>query len=179
VACRTASLRACLSRTGARVPVALGWCSRSGGVASGREELHEVTVAGCSELETPELDHESRWDRIRDTHGVWVGSARHPWRSNGNKKERMSRSEPLPGAPTVGVPTRGPGSQLVNAACFLVPDVDARGNTVTHGFILVLATGPYVQQRGCARALYYLATGVLAVEDTSEAREGGKLPSLC
>jgi len=33
----------------------------------------------------------------------------------------------------VGVPTRGPGSQLVNAACFLVPDDDARGNTVTHG----------------------------------------------
>ena len=33
-----------------------------------------------------------------------------------------------------------------NAACFLVPDVDARGNTVTHGFILVSAVGPYVQQ---------------------------------
>ena len=28
-------------------------------------------------------------------------------------------------------------------------------------------------------ALYYLAPGVLAVGDTSEAREGGKLPSLC
>ena len=26
--------------------------------------------------------------------------------------------------------------------------VDARGNTVTHGFILVPAAGPYVQQRG-------------------------------
>ena len=34
---------------------------------------------------------------------------------------------------SVGVPTRGPGSQLVNAAYFLVPDDDARGNTVTHG----------------------------------------------
>ena len=31
--------------------------------------------------------------------------------------------------------------------------------TVTHGFILVPAVGPYVQQRGCARALYYLAPG--------------------
>ena len=80
---------------------------------------------------------------------------------------------------SVGVPTRGPGSQLVHAACFLVPDGDARGNTVTHSFILVPATGPYVQQRGCARALYYLAPGVLVVGDTSEAREGGKLPSLC
>ena len=30
----------------------------------------------------------------------------------------------------------------------LVPDVDARGDTVTHGFILVPAAGPYVQQRG-------------------------------
>ena len=49
------------------------------------------------------------------------------------KREKISRSAPLPGAPTVGVPTRGPGSQLVNAACFLVPDDDARGNTVTHG----------------------------------------------
>ena len=29
---------------------------------------------------------------------------------------------------------------------FLVPDVDAKGNTVTHGFILVPAVGPYVQQ---------------------------------
>ena len=51
--------------------------------------------------------------------------------------------------------------------------------TATHGFILVLAAGPYVQQRGCARALYYLAPGVLVVGVTSEAREGEKLPSLC
>ena len=63
-------------------------------------------------------------------------------------REKMSRSVSLPGAPTVGVLTRGSGSQLVNVACFLVPDVDARGNTVTHGFILVLAAGPYVQQEG-------------------------------
>ena len=63
-------------------------------------------------------------------------------------REKMSRSDPLPGAPTVGVLTRGSGSQLVNAACFLVPDVDASGNTVTHEFILVPAAGPYVQQEG-------------------------------
>ena len=63
-------------------------------------------------------------------------------------KEKVSRSEPLPGTPTVGVLTRGFGSQLVNAACFLVPDIDARGNTVMHGFILVPAAGPYVQQGG-------------------------------
>ena len=95
------------------------------------------------------------------------------------EKERKCHAEPLPGAPTVGVPTRGPGSQLVNAACFLVPDDDARGNHNNARFILVPAAGPYVQQRGCARALYYLAPGVLVAEDTSEAREGGKLPSLC
>ena len=94
-------------------------------------------------------------------------------------REKMSRSEPLLVAPTVGVLTRGSGFQLVNAACFLVPIVDARGNTVTHGFILVPATGPYVQQRGRARALYYLAPGVLVVGGISETREGGKLPSLC
>ena len=56
---------------------------------------------------------------------------------------------------------------------------DAGGNTVTHGLILVPAAGPYVQQRECARALYYLAPEVLVVGGTSEVREGGKLPSLC
>ena len=90
--------------------------------------------------------------------------------------DRSDRSGPTA---SVGVLTRWSGSQLVNAACFLVPNVDARGNTVTHGFILVLAAGPYVQQGGCARALYYLAPGVLVVGDTSEVREGGRLPSLC
>ena len=53
--------------------------------------------------------------------------------------------------------------------------VDARGNIVMHGFILVPAAGPYVQQRRCARALYYLAPEVPVVGDTGEAREGGKL----
>ena len=48
--------------------------------------------------------------------------------------------------------------------------VDARGNILTHGFILVPATGPYVQQR-CASALYYLALGVPVVGGTNEARE--------
>ena len=56
--------------------------------------------------------------------------------------------------------------------------VDARGNTGTHGFILVPAARPYVQ-KGCASALYYLAPGVLVVGGTSEAREGGRLASLC
>jgi len=76
-------------------------------------------------------------------------------------------------------PDPGPGSQRVNAACFLVPDDDARGNHSNTQFILVPAAGPYVQQRGCARALYYLAPGGLVVGGTSEAREGGRLPSLC
>ena len=35
-----------------------------------------------------------------------------------------------------------------DAACSSSQMVDAGGNTVTHGFILVLAVGPYVQQRG-------------------------------
>ena len=56
--------------------------------------------------------------------------------------------------------------------------VDAEGNTGTHRFILVPAAGPYVQH-GCASALHYSAPGVLVVGGTSEAREGGKLPSLC
>ena len=69
-----------------------------------------------------------------------------------------------------------PDPQLVNAACFLVPDVDARGNTVTHGFILVPATGPYVQQRGCARALYYLAPVVPVVGEYSRGERGREAP---
>ena len=56
--------------------------------------------------------------------------------------------------------------------------VDARGNTKTHDFIIVPAAGPYVQQM-CASALYYLTPGVPVVGGISEAREGGKLPSLC
>ena len=132
MACRVTPLRPCHSRTLARAPVAPGWRSWGDGVASGREELHEVAVASCSKLETPEPDQMSRWERTRNTHGVWVGSARHPWRSNGKKREKCHAALPYPGAPTVGVPTRGPGSKLVNAACFLVPDDDARGNTVTH-----------------------------------------------
>ena len=95
------------------------------------------------------------------------------------KREKKSRSVPYLARQLSVFRPEGPESQLVNVACFLVPDDDARGNTVTHGFILVPAAGPYVQQRGCARALYYLAPEVLVVGDTSEAREGEKLPSLC
>ena len=69
-----------------------------------------------------------------------------------------------------------PDPQLVNAACFLVPDVDARGNTVTHRFILVPATGPYVQQRGCARALYYLAPVVPVVGEYRRGERGREAP---
>ena len=140
MACRTTALRACLSQTLTRAPVASGWRSRSDEVAFGGEELHEVTVAGCSELKTPERDRASRWKRIRNAHRVWVGSARHSWRSNGRKRENVTQT-PLPGAPTIGVLTRGSGSQLVNAACFLVPDDDTRGNTITHGLSLFRPQG--------------------------------------
>ena len=62
---------------------------------------------------------------------------------------------------------------------FLIPDVDVRGNTVTHGFILVSAVGPYVQQRGVREHCTVLHGGVPVVGGTSEARERGKLLSLC
>ena len=48
--------------------------------------------------------------------------------------------------------------------------------TVTHGFILVPAAGPYVQQRGCARALYYLAPGVLVVGGYKRGERGREAP---
>ena len=41
----------------------------------------------------------------------------------------------------------GPDPTSDDAACSSSQMVDARGNTVTHGFILVPAVGPYVQQR--------------------------------
>ena len=56
--------------------------------------------------------------------------------------------------------------------------VDAKDNIGMHGFILVPPVGPYVQQE-CASALYYSAPGVHVGGGTSEARDGGKLPSLC
>ena len=56
--------------------------------------------------------------------------------------------------------------------------LDAKGNTGMHGFILVPAAGPHIQQE-CASALYYSAPEVPVVGGTSEAREEGKLPSLC
>ena len=56
--------------------------------------------------------------------------------------------------------------------------VDARGNTVTHVFILVPAAGPYVQQ-GVCEGTVLSCTEVPVVGGTSEAREGGKLPGLC
>src|SRR6185503_16499371 len=159
-------LRVCLSRTLSRAPVAPGWRSRSDEVAFGGEELHEVTVAGCPELETPERDHASRWERIRNTHRVRVGSVRHSWRSNGKKRENVTRL-PLPGAPTVGVLTRGSGSQLVNAACFLVPDDDARGNTVTHGLSWFRPRGRTSSKRGVRGHCIILHPECLVVGGTS------------
>ena len=53
--------------------------------------------------------------------------------------------------------------------------VDAEDNTGTHGFILVPAAGPYVQQ-GCATALYYLASGVLVVGGYKRGERGRETP---
>ena len=85
---------------------------------SGGEELHEVTVAGCPELDTPELDHASSWKRIRDAHGVWVGSARHPWRSNGKKRENVT-----PLSPTWRANCRcsDPGARIPTSECCMFP----------------------------------------------------------
>ena len=94
-------------------------------------------------------------------------------------KEKMSRSVPYLARQLSVFRPGGSGSQLVNAACFLVPDVDARGNIVTHGFYPGSGRGAVRPAKGCARALYYLAPEVLVVGGTSQAREGGKLPSLC
>ena len=62
---------------------------------------------------------------------------------------------------------------------FLVPDVDARGNTVTHGFILVPAERGRTSNKGVCESTALSSLGVPVVGGTSEAREGGKLPGLC
>ena len=56
--------------------------------------------------------------------------------------------------------------------------VDAKGNTVTQRVYPGSGRGAVRPAKGCARALYCLAPGVPVVGGTSEAREGGKLPSL-
>ena len=42
---------------------------------------------------------------------------------------------------------------------FLVPDVDARGNTVTHGFILVPAEGGRTSNKGVCESTVLSCTG--------------------
>ena len=75
------------------------------------------------------------------------------------KREKCHAALPLPGAPTVGVLTRGSGSQLVNAACFLVPDDDARGNTVTHGLSWFRPRGRTSSERVCEGTVLYCTWG--------------------
>ena len=68
-----------------------------------------------------------------------------------------------------------PGGRIPTSKCRVFPRPRwwcKRQHSNTR-FILVPAAGPYVQQRGCARALYYLAPWGLVVGGTSEAREGG------
>ena len=82
-------------------------------------------------------------------------------------------------AMVVGVLTPGAWHQLV--MMLRVPNPrwlmqeTIRGLTVYPGS----GRGAVRPARGCARALYYLAPEVPVVGGTSEAREGGKLPSLC
>jgi len=42
---------------------------------------------------------------------------------------------------------------------FLVPDVDARGNTVTHGFILIPAEGGRTSSKGVCKSTALSCTG--------------------
>jgi len=55
--------------------------------------------------------------------------------------------------------------------------VDARGNTVTHGFILVPAAGR-TSSKGVCKCTVLFCTGVLVVGGTSETREGEAPKSL-
>ena len=77
---------------------------------------------------------------------------------------------------TAGVPTRGRGYQLVNAACSLVPDDDARGNHSNARFILVPATGPYVQQKGVCEGTILSCTRSACSRGYKRGERGRKAP---
>jgi hypothetical protein len=78
------------------------------GRVPGREEVHVVAVAKRHELQAPKPDHRGQQE--------WTFGVSHPekWRENDVGTQR-----PLPGAPTVGVRSRGgpkPTSES-NVAC--------------------------------------------------------------
>ena len=98
-------------------------------------------------------------------------------RINFDSKYIKKNSESFRNKTLVGVLTRGRAPTSDDATYSSSQMVDARGNKVTHGFILVPATGPYVQQRG-VREHCTVFTGGACSRGTSEAREEGKLPGL-
>jgi len=55
----------------------------------------------------------------------------------------------------------GPDPTSDDVACSSYQMVDAGGNTVTHGFILVPAMGPYIQQRDVREHCTVLHRGCL------------------
>ena len=75
--CHSTPFDARLPCTPTRAPLVSWWWCQDVGADSGREALHEVTVAGCPKLEAPEPDHVPSWERIRHAHRKRVWSARH------------------------------------------------------------------------------------------------------
>ena len=91
----------------------------------------------------------------------------------------MYKKPDVRGKRPVGVLTRGAMYQLVKCCVVSLPRWLMQEATQERTIYSGSGRGAVLPARGCARALYYLAPGALAVGDTSEAREGGKLPSLC
>ena len=116
------------------------------GVAS-LDELHVVRRTQLivhQRVEARRPDGEVRRPRLEQQHHHQHGHRRQQHHDGQHREHHRRRplhhARPVP--PEVVVPWPpvlsafrpvGPESQLVNAACFLVPDDDARGNTVTHG----------------------------------------------
>ena len=101
--CHSASFDVRLPCAATRAALALWWRCWDVEADSGREALHEVTVAGCLKLEAPEPDHVPSWEQIRHAHRKRVWSARHleiNWET-----KKSCHAAPLPGAPTTGVRT--------------------------------------------------------------------------
>ena len=92
------------------------------------------------------------------------------------KREKMSRRGPYLARQLSVFRPVGPESQLVNAACFLVLDDDARGNHSNARFILVPATGPYVQQGGVCEGTVLSCTRSACSRGYKQGERGREAP---
>jgi hypothetical protein len=118
------------------------------GRVPGREEGHIVAIAKRHELQTPKPNHRGQWD------GAFGVS--HPGKND--EKAMLARSDPLHGAPTVGVRSRGgpkPTSECCMSLSWMVMQEEHKEVYPGSG-----RRRPYVQRGG--ESFVFSCTEVLA-----------------